>query len=62
MNKDVRKPVILFNVISGSEQAENPDDIAYSQLASLNNSSYNSKTADYDDDEDSSIKLVAQVT
>ena len=60
MNKDVRKPVILYNVITGQEQPENPDDMAFSSLASLNTSySTNNKA---DSDEDSKVKIVAQVT
>ena len=36
MNKDVRRPYNLFDVISGAEVPENPDDIAYSNLAGIN--------------------------
>ena len=59
MNKDVKKPVNLFDVIKGEEQSDNPDDIAFSSLSSMN-SSKGTKTGD--DDDDMKIELVAQVT
>ncbi|CAD8137345.1 unnamed protein product [Paramecium octaurelia] len=60
MNKDVAKPVNLFDPISGIEQPENPDQIAYNQV--LPNAKINAGKVDDDDDDDSSIQLVTQIT
>jgi hypothetical protein len=51
MNKDVKKPVTLFEVISGVEQPENPDDIAFKHLNSLNKTR-TTTSADSDSDDE----------
>lgn len=51
MNKDVRRPYNLFDVLSGAELPENPDDIAYSNLAGINGTGRRSSTPGNDVDE-----------
>lgn len=36
MNKDIKNPVNLFEVISGNEKSENPDDMAFKNLVRMN--------------------------
>ncbi|CAD8059537.1 unnamed protein product [Paramecium sonneborni] len=61
MNKDVAKPVNLFDPLSGNELSDNPDQIAYNQV--LPNVSTNKNNTNLlDEDDDSSIQLVTQIT
>ncbi|CAD8056625.1 unnamed protein product [Paramecium sonneborni] len=61
MNKDVSKPVNLFDPLSELETSDNPDQIAYNQVLP-NISTSKNDTSLFDEDDDSSIQLVTQIT
>ena len=60
MNKDVKKPVNLFDPMTGAEQPENPDDMAYQQVRVMTGVS--GAAVDSDDEDEDDIKVVTQVT
>ena len=55
-NKDVKKPVILYDVITGVEQAENPDDLAFNLLAPMNGVGSGSNDLDEEEGPGTTIK------
>jgi hypothetical protein len=63
MNKDVRKPYNFFDVLTGAECPENPDDVAYSNLAGINRGpGMKSSTPGNDDDDGPEIKIEPLIT